>query len=128
MSPLVAKILHLAGLPFSSLPPSLSSSSDLVPCPPTHHPLPTLDTPSQLPLVLFSLLPWPTGVTETLTLRSHSFVPGLSRTYLPILAKASKFHSKVKSKLTYQLHLCSCDMIVAVFKCQMNLSSLRYVF
>jgi hypothetical protein len=40
---------------------------------------------------MLTLPPYPTGVTETLTPRSYTFVPGL-----PILARDSKFHLKVK--------------------------------
>jgi hypothetical protein len=68
--PLVAKVLHCAGLPFFYLQPSLSSSSDGIPCLLICLSCIHLGTPSQLSLVLFlSSLPQlePTGVTEMLT-------------------------------------------------------------
>jgi hypothetical protein len=99
--PLVTKVPCLTKPPSSYMKLSLSPSSDQLLClpacctclPGTPHPNPTC---------LHSL--------ETLTLRSRSLVPGLTRTCLLILAKDSKFHSKVKSELTYRLHLCSCDV------------------
>jgi hypothetical protein len=72
---------------------SLSHLSAMPLCP--KYPIPTLTH--------ILLAPMAYRVAEMLTLRSHYLVPGLTRTCLPILAKDSKFASKVKSELTCRL-------------------------
>jgi hypothetical protein len=101
--------------PSPYLQPSLFSFSDPLSYPLTCHVFPShpiqILTHAHLTPVAYR------GVTEAFTPRSHSLVPGLTRTCLPILVRDCKFHSKVKSKLTYRLPLCSYVLVVVVLKC-----------
>jgi hypothetical protein len=100
--PLVTKVPCLTKPPSSYLQPSLFSFSD------------SLSSPPPWPPYLNSCPCSPHSHSlqgcRNAHPRSHSLVPGPNENLSAILARDSKFHSKVKSKLTYRLHLCSCGV------------------